>query len=298
MGSQDQLVPFIEKFNDQRSCFGEVLNVSQHYSNELGWDGSSLRYASISIENQVLDPFSSVAETVARKEYEMMVSIAEELDETLSKSCNGKVIMTDLDQKFVFMNNQSIYVRSAIQSSFLGVLIAFTVLYLSTRVFHIAFFATCSILCVLTSVAGVIVIVGWQLGSIESILISIIAGFSVDYVVHLAHSYEQARGDTNRRVGEAFGDMGISVLNGMITSVGASLPLFLCQLQFFKKFGIFLCSVIAFSWLFANFGFMSVLAQLKIPVKEHKLKHEGSSQEESDISNESDVSEYVEEISL
>ena len=111
------------------------------------------------------------------------------------------------------------------------------------------------------------VMLGWSLGSIESILIAIIAGFSVDYVVHLAHAYETAHGDTYARLTAAFGDMGISVLNGMVTSVAASLPLFFCQLQFFKKFGTFLCLTIAFSWIFANFAFMSVLATVKIPIK-------------------------------
>merc|ERR1712113_440809 len=110
------------------------------------------------------------------------------------------------------------------------------------------------------------VMLGWDLGSIESILIAIIAGFSVDYVVHLAHAYEVAEGDTDERVTAAFGDMGISVMNGMITSVAASIPLFFCQLQFFAKFGTFLCLTIAFSWVFANFFFMSIIAQLKIPI--------------------------------
>jgi len=62
--------------------------------------------------------------------------------------------------------------------------------------------------------------------------------------------------------------MGISVMNGMITSVVASIPLFFCQLQFFAKFGTFLCLTIAFSWIFANFAFMSVLASLGIPIKD------------------------------
>ena len=64
--------------------------------------------------------------------------------------------------------------------------------------------------------------------------------------------------------------LGISVFNGMITSVVASVPLFFCQLQFFAKFGTFLCLTIAFSWVFANFGFMSLLAQLKLPVRNGK----------------------------
>merc|ERR1712003_172297 len=192
----------------------------------------------------------------------------------ITESCNGDVIMTDLDNKFVFMNNQVLYVQSAVQNSILGVAIAFVVLLISTRVFHIAFFASLSITAVLVSVLGMMVMLGWNLGSIESTLIGIIAGFSVDYVVHLAHAYEIAQGDTYARVTEAFGDLGISVFNGMITSVVASIPLFFCQLQFFKKFGTFLCMVIAFSWLFANFAFMSLLAQLKIPIKEKEKEYD------------------------
>ena len=48
----------------------------------------------------------------------------------------------------------------------------------------------------------------------------------------------------------------------MATSVIASVPLFLCTLAFFVKFGAFLCLTIAFSWLFANLGSMSCLAQI------------------------------------
>lgn len=110
----------------------------------------------------------------------------------------------------------------------------------------VAFFASLIILSVLISVVGTMVMLGWELGSIESTLIGIIAGFSVDYVVHLAHAYEIAQGDSYARITEAFGDLGISVFNGMITSVVASIPLFFCQLQFFAKFGTFLCLVIAF----------------------------------------------------
>eukprot|EP00622_Pseudochattonella_farcimen_P003046 FR738135.1.p1 GENE.FR738135.1~~FR738135.1.p1 ORF type:complete len:164 (+),score=18.40 FR738135.1:42-494(+) len=97
------------------------------------------------------------------------------------------------------------------------------------------------------------VMLGWQLGSIEAILIAITAGFSVDYVVHLAHAMVQKDTDVDGRIRESFREMGVSVFSGMFTSVGASIFLFSCQLRFFYKFGVFLCSTIAFSWLFANF---------------------------------------------
>jgi hypothetical protein len=264
------LAEIIPDFMAQKSCFDDegTETIGSRYSTEIGWNGSSLKYAAIAVESDVLDPFGRDAESITRKEYDQFVKIASNVEEALAKSCGGNVIMTDLDEKFIFMNNQNIYVQSALQSSLLGVAIAFVVLLFSTHVFHLAFFASLSIICVLVSVIGVMVMLGWNLGSIESILIAIIAGFSVDYVVHLAHAYEIAKGDTYDRITEAFGDLGISVFNGMTTSVVASIPLFFCQLQFFAKFGTFLCLTIAFSWVFANFGFMSVLATLKIPLKE------------------------------
>ena len=33
---------------------------------------------------------------------------------------------------------------------------------------------------------------GWSLGTIESICLTILAGFAVDYVVHYAHAYMYA----------------------------------------------------------------------------------------------------------
>lgn len=276
----DQIASLMDGFLQQRSCNEESETISSFYTNELGWDGEKLRYAAFSVESEVLQPFSQEPEAVTRAEYDQFIAISRELEQTVSEACAGEVIVTDLDGVFVFMNNQSIYIRNAVQTSLLGVIIAFVVLLLTTKVLHVAVFASLSIISVLISVTGLMVLLGWKLGSIESILIGVIAGFSVDYVVHLAHAYESAGigGDTsgdsgdriaesNHRIESAFENMGISVFNGMITSVAAAVPLFFCQLTFFAKFGVFLCSTIAFSWLFANFAFMSALAQFKIRIK-------------------------------
>lgn len=266
--SLDDIPELMENFTHLRSCYsGDII--SSHYREEMGWDGTSIRYASLALESSQLDPFGTKPESFVREQYDAMISISTDFDSYMNDSC-GPNYMTDTNIKFVFMNNQSIYKKSALVSSMVGVAIAFTVLLISTKVLHIAFFATLSIVCVLLSVVGTMVMLNWTLGSVESILICILAGFSVDYVVHLAHAYERASGDTKNRIEAAFGEMGISVFNGMLTSVGASIPLFFCQLQFFKKFGTFLCLTIAFSWVFANFAFMSVLAQCKIPIRKDK----------------------------
>ena len=101
----------------------------------------------------------------------------------------------------------------------------------------------------MSAVIGLTTMVGWALGTVEAILISILAGFSVDYVVHLAHAYSHSCGTVDERIVATFSEMGSPVFNGMCTSVLASLPLFACNLQFFFKFGTFLCLTIGFSWV-------------------------------------------------
>ena len=161
-------------------------------------------------------------------------------------------------------NNQKIFRTSAVSGALIGCLIAFFVIFASTGNPVVALFSTFSITCVLCSVVGTVTMAGWTLGTITAILISILAGFSVDYAVHLAHAFIQTPGDAEAKVRGAFADMGVSVMSGMLTSVVASLPLFLCKIKFFASFGIFLCATIGFSWLYANLMFMGLLATFDV----------------------------------
>merc|ERR1711959_348442 len=118
---------------------------------------------------------------------------------------------------------------------------------------------------VLASVMGIMYGLGWELGTIESICLTILAGFSVDYVVHLAHAYvhvekEEEPSFRAERVKNALQSIGISVLYGMLTSASAAIALLLCQLQFFAKFGVFLLLTVSGSWVWANFGFLAAMA--------------------------------------
>lgn len=258
-------------FVDKRSCY-DTNQAGKYYSDTMGWDGSSLRYAGIAVESKLLDQWSTLPEDVVRAHYDDFMSLKTLFDSNMQDACQSQVIVTDLDQKFIFMNNQYIYRKSAISGSMIGVLIAFIVLLLATRKLHIASFATIIIACVLLSVIGSLSMMGWSVGTNEAILSSILAGFSVDYVVHLAHSYVVAHGSVEKRIKQAFGEVGTSVFSGMLTSVVATIPLFMCTLTFFEKFGTFLCLTIAFSWLFANFGFMSLIAHFQIPMESTRFK--------------------------
>merc|ERR1712151_957704 len=138
--SQDDIPDMIENFIELKSCYSDNdESISAYYKDELGWDGTLIRYASLALENSELDPFSTKPESFVRNQYDAMISISSDFDTYMKNSC-GPNYMTDKNTKFVFMNNQSIYKKSVLQSSMLGLTIAFIVLLISTRVFHIAFF--------------------------------------------------------------------------------------------------------------------------------------------------------------
>jgi len=225
----------------------------------FGFDGEKLQMVAISVESSVLDPWSEIAEDKARAEYDYFNDLASKINTEMEAEC-GKVTMTDVDQKYIIMNNQKIFRTSAVQGALIGCLIAFFVILVATKNVIIAFLSAANIVSVLVCVVGFVTAIGWTLGTTTAIMISILAGFSVDYVVHLAHAFVNADGDNETKIRASFADMGVSVFSGMLTSVVASLPLFMCQIKFFSAFGTFLCCTIAFSWVYANFFFMGWMA--------------------------------------
>ena len=114
-----------------------------------------------------------------------------------------------------------------------------------------------------TIVLGFLTVSGWGLGVLESILIVIVIGFSVDYTVHLADSYMQSRAiDREGKVTDALTHTGMSVLSGAISTILASIPMLFTQIIFFFKFGVFILLTIVLSLIFSLFFFASVLAEI------------------------------------
>merc|ERR1711907_453742 len=113
---------------------------------------------------------------------------------------------------WVWMPTQSIFIRTAISGATIGSVVAFVVILLATRQIIIAVSSFATIACILISVLAMMRIAGYELGTITSISITILAGFSVDYVVHLAHAYEtSSRSSRREKAHEALEVMGISV---------------------------------------------------------------------------------------
>merc|ERR1711871_1740780 len=146
--------------------------------------------------------------------------------------------------------------------------VAFVVLLIASANFILAFVATFCIAGIVASVLGMCKsVMGWHLGIAESISAVIVVGFAVDYIVHLCHIYAEAKSppgepDKTRgeRVEEALTVMGVTVLAGAVTTLGAGSFMFLCKMVFFTKMAFLMTATIIHSFLFALVYFMAILA--------------------------------------
>mmetsp|Transcript_31945 Transcript_31945/g.77486 ORF Transcript_31945/g.77486 Transcript_31945/m.77486 type:complete len:491 (+) Transcript_31945:2397-3869(+) len=98
----------MDGFLQSKSCFDDdgTETVARRYQNEIGWDGTSLKYAAVSAESKVLTALSREPEATTRREYEQFIALSDIANTIVSKHCTGNVVVTDLNEKFVFMNNQ------------------------------------------------------------------------------------------------------------------------------------------------------------------------------------------------
>eukprot|EP00746_Dinoflagellata_sp_MGD_P031823 gnl/MRDRNA2_/MRDRNA2_17573_c0_seq2.p1 gnl/MRDRNA2_/MRDRNA2_17573_c0~~gnl/MRDRNA2_/MRDRNA2_17573_c0_seq2.p1 ORF type:complete len:414 (+),score=80.35 gnl/MRDRNA2_/MRDRNA2_17573_c0_seq2:1-1242(+) len=160
---------------------------------------------------------------------------------------------------------------SVIRGIIISLAIALIILIVATGNWLIGILALWGIGSVTAFTIGMMFCYGWELGIIEAICSVLVVGFSVDYAVHYGISYSERQehagtydlGDTREdKTLHAFFELGASVVGGALTTFGASVFLFLCKQTFFRVFGIFLCTVIIGSFLFANFSFMPMLAMI------------------------------------
>lgn len=79
--------------------------------------------------------------------------------------------------------------QGALQGIVTSVCLAFLILLVSTMNIYVAIYAIISVGFICSNVVAIMVWNGWEMGTMESIAMVVIIGFSVDYVVHLAAHY-------------------------------------------------------------------------------------------------------------
>ena len=169
---------------------------------------------------------------------------------------------------WVWMNTQKQLVSGAVTGTIISLGLATFIIFAASLNIIIAVIVFVELVGVVGCVLGTASLLGWELGMIESVSITVLVGLSVDYVVHFAVHYNHVKvgsgsnttTERQRRVHEVIADMGPTVLGGAATSMGAAMILLCTWLQIFYKFGIFFLFTILFSYFWAMFFFLPLMS--------------------------------------
>jgi len=94
-----------------------------------------------------------------------------------------------------------------------------------------------------------------------SMNLTILVGLSVDYIVHMAEGYSLSDCSTRRdKIREMLENVGISIVMGAVTTIGAAVFMIFAKIMFFFQFGIFLFCISSFSVIFSLLVFPAVLS--------------------------------------
>jgi hypothetical protein len=250
-------------------AFDASQSFKQKWKNAIGYDGSKqnkysgslgqVRFITVGVESTLRERGRDTHD-ILEVQYNLFEEWLNKLNRRAPQTANGAFHVA-ANSMWVWMHTQTVFVSSALTGMMTGTILAFVVVLLATQQVLVALASVFTIVGILASVLGAMVALGWELGTIESICLTILAGFSVDYVVHLAHAFVHAeKKERADKVRSALDEIGVSVLGGMLTSASAAVALMICQLQFFYKFGVFLMLTVSISWIWANIGFMAAMA--------------------------------------
>jgi len=189
---------------------------------------------------------------------------------------------------------------TAITGAAIALACAAVVVFLSSRSLVITMFAVISIGYVLVATSACLVVLGWELGFLESICFAILIGLSCDFVIHFGHAYTHHRGTLSRsdRAKYALISMGPSILAAAATTLAGATIMLFTVITFFQKFAIILFLTIVHSTL-GSFVVFIVLADCIGPSYPTRVidslvtrfggnkNNDGTSEEESvDVENE------------
>ena len=139
-------------------------------------------------------------------------------------------------------------------------MVAVTLVVLTRFDLRLTVAAVLTVLCVVLSVFGGLVASGLKMGAMEFIALQILVGFSVDYVLHLGHSYAHSTFVSRfGRAREAFRRMGGSVVSAAVTTLLPSVVLMFCIIRPLALVGRFLFTVTLVAGLYSIFGFIPLL---------------------------------------
>jgi hypothetical protein len=140
------------------------------------------------------------------------------------------------------------------------VFIAWIAILLFTSNLYLSLFSSAVLMMTVISLVGGFVVMGWSLGALEVVSLSISIGLGVDYALHLGHVYAHAYyPDRIMRTRQAITEIGGSVIAGATTTLCSMLVLLGADVQIFVRMGGIIALTIVISLIYTLGLLMSIL---------------------------------------
>ncbi|CAE7196295.1 DISP1 [Symbiodinium natans] len=239
--------------------YGDIMRKEVNYKQDIGFINGELKYVAIKFRSVMKKrlPFSIGTEVrdMLRQWLGQQRGLLPSSLQSIKFHGNGEFQRYDMGEELI-------------NGLFSGIAIAmpvsFVVLLSSTRNMVVAIYAVLTVASIVLCVLGFCKsAMDWDLGVGEAIAGVIVIGYSVDYVVHLAHMYCEAKhfGHETRdeRAKFAIRNMGSTIFAGALTTMLAGATMFMCFFYFFIKMALLICVTIMYSFLYSLIFFMAVL---------------------------------------
>uniref|UniRef100_A0A671VCM8 Dispatched RND transporter family member 3 n=1 Tax=Sparus aurata TaxID=8175 RepID=A0A671VCM8_SPAAU len=231
----------------------------------VGMHGGKVRWLSMAFESTTYKGKSSFQTHSDFLQWENFIQ--EQLASLPRSSALQRGFQTCEHWKQIFM--EIIGVESALWSLLLSLAICVAAVSVFTAHLLLLLPVLITILGVICLVVALMYWLGWEMGAVEAISLSILVGSSVDYCLHLVEGYLLA-GETlpstpgcnsrQRRTLEAVNHVGVAIVSSAVTTVISTVPLFFCVIVPFAKFGQIVAINTAVSILFTLTVTVAMLA--------------------------------------
>lgn len=157
-----------------------------------------------------------------------------------------------ISDRWITISTEDALFQSAVFGLWTSLVIAYGVLIILTMNIWTSTLCMISIGSVVACVIGTMVSIGWTLGVIESISLTIVTGLSVDYSAHIGETYDEShKGARLNRLRDMLGTIGLSVFSAGVTSFVSAAFLLGTTIIFFFRFGVFIMLTVGYSFVFS-----------------------------------------------
>lgn len=142
----------------------------------------------------------------------------------------------------------------------ISILVATVVTFLTSLNVLITIYAMLTITFIMLVTTASLVLLGWELNVLESVIITVSVGLSIDFTLHYGVAYRLAPDlDRKNRSYCSLVRVGSVIFVAAVTTFLAGLFMLPSVTLVYQKFGIFLVLVISISWIYSTLFFQSLL---------------------------------------